>query len=109
MTKIGNLRNIRAGNCVETENIDSKLVCVKSYVVDESDEDVEDIEEEHRPQDSADEDEESEIIESDVELEGEIMEPDNESVYIKLKKPNAAIRDANAALEMVEVEKESIP
>ncbi|THG22931.1 hypothetical protein TEA_026978 [Camellia sinensis var. sinensis] len=132
----------------------------KSYVVDESDEDMEDMEEE-QPQDTADEEEESEIIESDIELEGETVEPDNDppqkmgdasvevteenrdasqeakaqameaisegkleeaiqhltqaillnptsaimyatraSVYIKMKKPNAAIRDANAALEI---------
>ncbi|KAL6986078.1 hypothetical protein U1Q18_019445 [Sarracenia purpurea var. burkii] len=133
----------------------------KSYVVDESDEDMEDDEEEHQPRGTADEEEESEIIESDIELEGEIVEPDNDppqkmgdpsvevteedrdasqgakaqameaisegklkeaiehltkaillnptsaimyatraSVFIKMKKPNAAIRDANAALEI---------
>ncbi|KAG8486696.1 hypothetical protein CXB51_020161 [Gossypium anomalum] len=130
----------------------------KSYVVEESDEELADagvkinIEEEE---------EEDEIIESDIELEGDTVEPDNEppqkmgdpsvevtddnrdashsakakamdaisegkfeeaienltqaillnptsaimygtraSVYIKMKKPNAAIRDANAALEI---------
>ncbi|PSS11499.1 FAM10 family protein [Actinidia chinensis var. chinensis] len=134
----------------------------KSFVVDESDEDIEDIEEEHQPQGTAAaEEEEDEIIESDIELEGEIVEPDNDppqkmgdpsvevteenrdasqeakaqameaisegkleeaiehltqaillnstsaimyatraSVYIKMKKPNAATRDANAALEI---------
>lgn len=134
-----------------------------AYVVDESDEDVEDIEEEHRPQETAveEEEEEDEIVESDVELEGETVEPDNDApqkmgdptvevtdenrdasqeakaqameaisegkleqaiehltqaiilnptsaimyatratVYIKMKKPNAAIRDSNAALEI---------
>ncbi|XP_057510228.1 FAM10 family protein At4g22670-like [Actinidia eriantha] len=134
----------------------------KSFVVDESDEDVEDVEEERQPQGTAAaEEEEDEIIESDIELEGEIVEPDNDppqkmgdpsvevteenrdasqeakaqameaisegkleeaiehltqaillnstsaimyatraSVYIKMKKPNAATRDANAALEI---------
>ncbi|KAA8521903.1 hypothetical protein F0562_012783 [Nyssa sinensis] len=133
----------------------------KSFVVDESDDDMEDIEDEPQPQGTAEEEDESEIIESDVELEGETVEPDNDppqkmgdtsvdvteenrdasqeakaraieaisegkledaiehlteaillnptsaimyatraSVYIKMKKPNAAIRDANAALEI---------
>ncbi|KAH7514109.1 FAM10 family protein At4g22670 [Ziziphus jujuba] len=131
-----------------------------SYVVDESDEDMADnegtqvnVEEE--------EEEEDEIVESDIELEGEIVEPDHDppqkmgdpsievteenrdasqtakakaieaisedkleeaiehlteaillnptsaimygtraTVYIKMKKPNAAIRDADAALEI---------
>lgn len=47
--------------------------------MDESDEDVEDIEEEHRPQEAAVEEEEDEIVESDVELEGETVEPDNDA------------------------------
>ncbi|GFZ06970.1 HSP70-interacting protein 1 [Actinidia rufa] len=133
----------------------------KSFVVDESDEDIEDNEEEQQPQGTAHDEEEDEIIESDIELEGEIVEPDNDppqkmgdrsvevteenrdasqeakaqamesisegkleeaiehltkailfnstsaimyatraSVYIKMKKPNAAIRDADAALEI---------
>ncbi|XP_050267141.1 FAM10 family protein At4g22670 [Quercus robur] len=129
----------------------------RSYVVEESDEDMD------AGKGNADDeaDEEDEIIESDVELEGEIVEADNDpaqkmgdpsievteesrdasqlakakameaisegkleeaienlteaillnptsaimygtraSVYIKMKKPNAAIRDANAALEI---------
>ncbi|KAF3448397.1 hypothetical protein FNV43_RR09110 [Rhamnella rubrinervis] len=129
----------------------------KSYVVDESDEDMVDNEE---TQGNVDE-EDDEIVESDVELEGETVEPDHDppqkmgdssievtdenrdasqeakaqaveaisedkleeaiehltkaillnptsaimyatraTVYIKMKKPNAAIRDANAALEI---------
>ncbi|KAJ7944789.1 TPR repeat-containing thioredoxin TDX [Quillaja saponaria] len=128
-----------------------------SYVV-ESDDDIEDF---GSGQGNVDEEEEDEIIESDIELEGETVEPDNDppqkmgdssvevteenrdasqlakvkameaisdgkleeaiesltqaillnptsaimygtraSVYIKMKKPNAAIRDANAALEI---------
>lgn len=47
--------------------------------MDESDEDVEDIEEEHRPQETAVEEEEDEIVESDVELEGETVEPDDDA------------------------------
>lgn len=47
--------------------------------MDESDEDVEDIEEEHRPQEAAVEEEEDEIVESDMELEGETVEPDNDA------------------------------
>ncbi|PSR91556.1 FAM10 family protein, partial [Actinidia chinensis var. chinensis] len=133
----------------------------KSYYDVESDEDVDDIEEEHRPQERGDEEEEGEIIESDVELEGETVEPDHlpcqkmgdllsrsrkkivmllrrpsdkpwkqflkleeaivhltraillnptssimyaskASACIKMKKPNAAIRYANAALEVKE-------
>ncbi|XP_059639998.1 FAM10 family protein At4g22670-like [Cornus florida] len=130
----------------------------KSYVVDESDDDIE-YEPELQP--TVDEEEESEIIESDIELEGETVEPDDDppqkmgdpsvevteenldasqeakaqgmeaisegkleeaiehltraillnpnsaimyaaraGVYIKMKKPNAAIRDASAALEI---------
>ncbi|PON92937.1 N-terminal acetyltransferase A, auxiliary subunit [Trema orientale] len=136
----------------------------KSYVVEESDDDMADNE---ATQGNVDEEEEEveedddEIIESDIELEGEVVEPDNDppqkmgdpsvevtdenrdasqaakakameaisegnleeaiehlseaislnptsaimygtraSVYIKMKKPNAAIRDANAALEI---------
>ncbi|CAB4279632.1 unnamed protein product [Prunus armeniaca] len=130
----------------------------KSYVVEESDDDMADAE---AAQVHVEEEEEDEIIESDVELEGDTVEPDNEppqkmgdasvevsdenreasqaekskaveaisegnleeaiehlteaillnptsaimygtraSVYIKMKKPNAAIRDANAALEI---------
>ncbi|KAL6280125.1 hypothetical protein ACE6H2_017006 [Prunus campanulata] len=129
-----------------------------SYVVEESDDDMADAE---AAQVHVEEEEEDEIIESDVELEGDTVEPDNEppqkmgdasvevsdenreasqaakskaveaisegnleeaiehlteaillnptsaimygtraSVYIKMKKPNAAIRDANAALEI---------
>ncbi|KAK8504628.1 hypothetical protein V6N13_097513 [Hibiscus sabdariffa] len=130
----------------------------KSYVVEESDEEMAD---EGEKINVEEEEEEEEIIESDIELEGETVEPDNEppqkmgdpsvevtdenrdasqsakakameaisegkleeaiehltqaillnptsaimygtraSVYIKMKKPNAAIRDANAALEI---------
>ncbi|CAK7355787.1 unnamed protein product [Dovyalis caffra] len=131
----------------------------KSYVAEESDEEMEEKEESQvEPQV---EEEEDEIIESDVELDGEIVEPDNDppqkmgdptvevteesrdasqeakakaieaisegkleeaiehlteaislnptsaimyatraTVYIKMKKPNAAVRDANAALEI---------
>lgn len=130
----------------------------KSYVVDESDEDMAEVEDGPPP---ADEEYESDIIESDIELEGDTVEPDDEppqkmgdpsvevteesrdasqaakaqameaisegkleeaiehlteaillnptsaimyatraSVYVKMKKPNAAIRDANAALEI---------
>ncbi|KAK0586411.1 hypothetical protein LWI29_006469 [Acer saccharum] len=130
----------------------------KSYVVEEeSDEEIE----EDEAKKNVEEEEEDEIIESDVELEGDIVEPDNDppqkmgdssvevteesrdksqeakakameaisegkleesiehltdaillnpisaimygtraSVYIKMKKPNAAIRDASAALEI---------
>ncbi|TYI53676.1 hypothetical protein E1A91_D11G021200v1 [Gossypium mustelinum] len=127
-----------------------------SYVMEESDEEVADGGEKINL-----EEEEEEIIESDIELEGDVVEPDNDppqkmgdssvevndenrdaaqlakakamdaisegkleeaienltqaillnptsaimygtraSVYIKMKKPNAAIRDANAALEI---------
>ncbi|KAG8659399.1 hypothetical protein MANES_02G034400v8 [Manihot esculenta] len=131
----------------------------KSYVVEESDEEMEDKE---GPQGEPEqEEEEDEIIESDIELEGEVVEPDNDppqkmgdplvevteekreasqeakakameaisegkleeaidhlseaislnptsaimyatraTVYIKMKKPDAAIRDAIAALEI---------
>ncbi|XP_071723922.1 FAM10 family protein At4g22670-like isoform X2 [Rutidosis leptorrhynchoides] len=131
----------------------------KSHVFDESDEDMEENEGGHVKVEQ--EEEEEEIIESDIELEGETVEPDDEppqkmgdpslevteenrdasqaakaqameflsegnleeaiehltqaitlnptsaimygtraTVYIKMKKPNAAIRDANAALEI---------
>ncbi|KAK8584404.1 hypothetical protein V6N13_109801 [Hibiscus sabdariffa] len=131
----------------------------KSYVVEESDEEMADGGEKINAEEE--EEEEDEIIESDIELEGETVEPDNDppqkmgdrsvevtdenrdasqsakakateaisegkleeaiehltqaillnptsaimygtraSVYIKMKKPNAAIRDANAALEI---------
>ncbi|KAF7810145.1 FAM10 family protein [Senna tora] len=127
----------------------------------ESDDDVEDIGDGETKVDEEEEEEEDEIIESDIELEGETVEPDNDppqkmgdssvevteesrdaaqsakakameaisdgkleeaienlteaillnptsaimyatraTVYIKMKKPNAAIRDANAALEI---------
>ena len=46
--------------------------------MDESDEDIEDNEEEQQPQGTAHEEEEDEIIESDIEIEGEIVEPDND-------------------------------
>ncbi|XP_010277017.1 PREDICTED: FAM10 family protein At4g22670-like [Nelumbo nucifera] len=137
----------------------------KSRMVDESDEEMEDLgDKTSQPQGSTaahDDGYESELVESDVELEGETVEPDNDppqkmgdpsievseenrdasqaakaqameaisegkleeaiehlteaillnptsaimyatraSVYIKMKKPNAAIRDANAALEI---------
>ncbi|GAB4857027.1 hypothetical protein Ancab_014939 [Ancistrocladus abbreviatus] len=129
-----------------------------SYKVEESDEDMEDAQPSNV---GGAEEEEDEIVESDIELEGETVEPDNDppqkmgdpsvevtdenreasqsvkvqaleaisenkleeaielltgaitlnptsaimyatraSVYIKMKKPNAAIRDANAALEI---------
>lgn len=55
-----------------------ELALQKAYVVDDSDEDAEDIEEERRPQEAAVE-EEDEIVESDVELEGETVEPDNDA------------------------------
>ncbi|GAB2274110.1 hypothetical protein Dimus_008881 [Dionaea muscipula] len=132
----------------------------RAFNIDESDEDVED-EEAPAVGEVEEEEEEDEIIESDVELEGEIVERDNDppqkmgnpsievtdenreasqeskakameaisegkleeaiehlteaitlnptsaimygtraSVNIKMKKPNAAIRDANAALEI---------
>ncbi|XP_062028229.1 FAM10 family protein At4g22670 [Rosa rugosa] len=138
------------------KNEDSKP---RSYVVEESDDDMS--EEAEPEQVHVQEEEEEEIVESDLELEGDIVEPDNEppqkmgeasvevtednrdasqaakgkameaisegnleeaiehlteaillnptsaimygtraSVYIKMKKPNAAIRDANAALEI---------
>ncbi|XP_021768404.1 FAM10 family protein At4g22670-like [Chenopodium quinoa] len=130
----------------------------KYTVDDESDEDVADAK--PHVEEVEEEEEEEEIVESDVELEGEIVEPDNDppqkmgdssvevtdenreaaqeekmkameaisegkpeeaiehltsaivlnpsaimyatraSVYVKMKKPNAAIRDANAALEI---------
>ncbi|KAG2681453.1 hypothetical protein I3760_11G145500 [Carya illinoinensis] len=131
----------------------------KSFVVEESDEDMADTD--GGKGNAYDEGEEDEIIESDLELEGETVEPDNDppqkmgdssvevseesrdaaqtakakameaisegnleeaienlteaillnptsaimyatraSVYVKMKKPNAAIRDANAALEI---------
>ncbi|XP_022759132.1 FAM10 family protein At4g22670-like isoform X2 [Durio zibethinus] len=131
----------------------------KSYVVEESDEELADDGEKINVEEE--EEEEDEIIESDVELEDDTVEPDNDppqkmgdpsvgvtdenrdasqsakakamdaisegkleeaiesltqaillnptsaimyatraSVYIKMKKPNAAIRDANAALEI---------
>ncbi|KAK9927476.1 hypothetical protein M0R45_024657 [Rubus argutus] len=131
----------------------------RSFVVEESDDDMS--EEAEPEQVHVKEEEEEEIVESDLELEGDIVEPDNEppqkmgnasvevteenrdasqtakgkameaisegnleeaiehlteaillnptsaimygtraSVYIKMKKPNAAIRDANAALEI---------
>lgn len=127
----------------------------KNYVVEESDEEMADL------QDAQEEGDDSDIVESDVELEGDTVDPDNDppqkmgdptvevseedrdasqmakgqameaisegkleeaighlteaillnptsaimygtraSVYIKMKKPNAAIRDANAALEI---------
>ncbi|OMP02200.1 Heat shock chaperonin-binding protein [Corchorus capsularis] len=130
----------------------------KSFVEEESDEEVGD---EGEKINVEEEEEEDEIMESDIELEGETVEPDNDppqkmgdpsvevtdenrdasqaakakaldalsegkfeeaiehlteaillnpksaimygtraSVYIKMKKPNAAIRDANAALEI---------
>ncbi|CAN6460930.1 unnamed protein product [Victoria cruziana] len=130
----------------------------KGPVPDESDEDIQDLEEEDVHVGA---NEEPEIVESDVELEGEVVEPDNDppqkmgdpsvevteesrdesqmskakameaisegnleeaidhltnaivcnptsaimyatraTVYIKMRKPNAAIRDANAALEI---------
>ncbi|XP_050376857.1 FAM10 family protein At4g22670 isoform X2 [Argentina anserina] len=139
-----------------SKNEDSKP---RSYVVEESDDDMS---EEAEPEPvHVQEEEEEEIVESDLELEGETVEPDNEppqkmgdasvevteenrdasqaakskalgsmsdgnleeaiehlteaillnptsaimygtraSVYIKMKKPNAAIRDATAALEI---------
>ncbi|KZV37262.1 hypothetical protein F511_14666 [Dorcoceras hygrometricum] len=127
----------------------------KSHVMDESDEDLDNVEEE--PRLHKDDEEEPAIVESDVELDdSDVVEPDNEppqkmgdasvevteenrdaaqeakfklwkqfqkvslrkrliilpqlyslilhlqlsSVYIKMKKPNAAIRDATAALEI---------
>ncbi|PKI59522.1 hypothetical protein CRG98_020050 [Punica granatum] len=131
----------------------------KDHVVEESDEDMADTE---AAAPKVEEEEEDEIIESDIEIEGEIVEPDNDppqkmgdpsievteenrdasqsakaqamealsegnlekaveqlteaitlnptsaimyatraTVYIKMKKPNAAIRDANAALEVI--------
>ncbi|MCE3215295.1 hypothetical protein HAX54_001705 [Datura stramonium] len=134
----------------------------KSHVVDESDEEMGDLENEDHKKGAAAEEEEPEIIESDIELdESGIVDPDNDepqqmgdpsvevteesrdasqeaksqameaisegkleeaselltkaillnptsaimyatraTVYIKMKKPNAAIRDANAALEI---------
>jgi suppressor of tumorigenicity protein 13 len=133
----------------------------KAYVVDESDDDMDEVEEPEQPQPVYEEEEEPEIVESDVELEGDVVEPDNDppqkmgdssvevteenrdasqeskgkameaisegnldeaieqltqaillnptsaimyatraSVYIKMKKPNAAIRDADAALKI---------
>ncbi|XVF10773.1 hypothetical protein REPUB_Repub07fG0211900 [Reevesia pubescens] len=132
----------------------------KSYVVEETDAEVAD-EGEKINVEEEEEEEEDEIIESDIELEGDTVEPDNDppqkmgdpsvevtdenrdasqaakakameaisegkfeeaieslteaillnptsaimyatraSVYIKMKKPNAAIRDTNAALEI---------
>uniref|UniRef100_A0A803PLZ1 Hsp70-interacting protein N-terminal domain-containing protein n=1 Tax=Cannabis sativa TaxID=3483 RepID=A0A803PLZ1_CANSA len=132
----------------------------KSYVVDESDDDVEE-ESGTKGSVEVEEEEDDEIVESDIELEGDVVEPDNDppqkmgnqsvevsdedrdasqlekakameaisegkleeaiehlteaislnplsaimygtraSVYIKMKKPNAAIRDASAALEI---------
>ncbi|KAL6177126.1 hypothetical protein ACLB2K_048652 [Fragaria x ananassa] len=138
----------------------------RSYVVEESDDDMS---EEAEPEPvHVQEEEEEEIVESDLELEGDIVEPDDEppqkmgdasvevteenrdasqaakgkameaisegnleeaiehlteaillnptsaimygtraSVYIKMKKPNAAIRDANAALEVVVINPDS--
>eukprot|EP00262_Sarcandra_glabra_P004673 TRINITY_DN1586_c0_g1_i1.p1 TRINITY_DN1586_c0_g1~~TRINITY_DN1586_c0_g1_i1.p1 ORF type:complete len:403 (+),score=131.04 TRINITY_DN1586_c0_g1_i1:144-1352(+) len=136
----------------------------KSQMVDESDEDLEDDDDDDAPgatNASEEQEVEPDIVESDIELDGEIVEPDNDppqkmgdpsvevteesrdasqmakgkaieamsegnledaiehlteaillnptsammygtraSVYIKMKKPNAAIRDANAALEI---------
>ncbi|GAB4834242.1 hypothetical protein Ancab_032508 [Ancistrocladus abbreviatus] len=132
----------------------------KSYTVEESDDDMADAEASNVGG-VGEEEEDDEIVESDIELEGETVEPDNDppqkmgdpsievtdenheasqaakaqameaisegkleeaierlteaimlnptsaimygtraSVYIKMKKPNAAIRDANAALEI---------
>lgn len=48
----------------------------KSYVVDESDDDMDEVEE--PPHQPVYEEEEAEIVESDVELEGETVEPDND-------------------------------
>ncbi|KAI8022585.1 FAM10 family protein [Camellia lanceoleosa] len=139
---------------------------IKPYVVEESDEDLEDNEEEPQPYGIAEEKEEREIVESDLEFQGETVEPNNDppqkmgdpsvkvtkenrdavqdakakameaifegkpeeaiehltqvillnltlaimyattskvfvtSVYIKMKKPNVVIRDANPALEV---------
>ncbi|KAK8933669.1 TPR repeat-containing thioredoxin TDX [Platanthera zijinensis] len=84
--------------------------------------------------DGDDDDNDDEIVESDIELEGEVVEPDNDppqkmgdptvevteesryaaqiykaravdamseaSVFVKMRKPNAAIRDADAALQI---------
>ena len=47
-------------------------------MVDESDEDIDDVEDEPQPQVVVEEEEEDEIIESDIELEGETVEPDND-------------------------------
>ncbi|KAH9721443.1 FAM10 family protein [Citrus sinensis] len=108
----------------------------RASVVEESEEEEQRVEVEEK------EEEEDEIVESDIELEGDIVEADNDppqkmgdsstevtdekreaaaeakakameaisegtilcawisSVYIKMKKPNAAIRDATAALEI---------
>ncbi|KAI7998970.1 FAM10 family protein [Camellia lanceoleosa] len=92
----------------------------KPYVVEESDEDLEDNEEEPQPHGIAEEKEESEIVESDNDLpqkdaaqdakakameaisEGKLKEAIEHLTYCvyKMKKPNAVIRDANAALEV---------
>ncbi|CAL5384276.1 unnamed protein product [Camellia sinensis] len=50
----------------------------KPYVVKESDEALEDNKEEPQPHGIVEEQEESEIVESDLEFEGEIVEPDND-------------------------------
>ncbi|KAL9271528.1 FAM10 family protein-like protein, partial [Drosera capensis] len=133
----------------------------EAYTVEESDKDIKDAEPDFVGGGEDEEEEEDEIIESDIELEGEVVEPDNDppqkmgdpsfevtdenreaaqeakakameaisegkleeaiehltqaitlnpisaimyatraSVFIKMKKPNAAIRDASAALEI---------
>ncbi|GAB2224556.1 hypothetical protein Droror1_Dr00005318 [Drosera rotundifolia] len=133
----------------------------EAYTVEESDEEIKDAEPDFVGGGEDEEEEEDEIIESDIELEGEVVEPDNDppqkmgdpsvevtdenreaaqeakakameaisegkfeegiehltqaitlnptsaimyatraSVFIKMKKPNAAIRDASAALEI---------
>ncbi|CAL5339540.1 unnamed protein product [Camellia sinensis] len=64
------------------------------YVVEESDEDLEDNEGEPQPHGTAKEEEESEIVESDLEFEGETVEPDNDPPQ-KMGDPSVEVIEEN--------------
>ncbi|KAI7993740.1 FAM10 family protein [Camellia lanceoleosa] len=64
------------------------------YVVEESNEDLEDNEKEPQPHGAAEEEEESKIVESDLELEGETMEPDNDLPQ-KMADPSIKVIEEN--------------
>lgn len=66
----------------------------KSYAVDESDEDMDDIENEPRTDPSVDEGYESDVNESDIELEGETVEPDNDPPQ-KMGDPSIEVTEEN--------------